>query len=114
MLRIFAPVIAILVAGMAVPADAAKEISPRKMIDATCSAYRGGVTVPKSSYMTSGDRARLEAEKSILAFGRMQHGDMNTYYKAVTNDKGEAPVLELYRTSKRLGNKGCVSATPAR
>jgi hypothetical protein len=114
MLRILAPAFAVLVAVMAVPANAEKEISPRKMIDTTCSAYRGGVTAPKLSYMTSADRARLEAEKSILGFGRMKHGDMNTYYKAVTNDKGEAPVLELYRTGKRLGNKGCVSATPAR
>ncbi|MGF7211361.1 hypothetical protein GGE65_005978 [Skermanella aerolata] len=108
MLRIFGPALAVLALWTTIPAHAAQDVSPRKMIDKTCTVYRGGVVgKPPSSYMTRGDLARLSGEKSMLARARAKHSDMNTYYQQMTGGKDEAPVLNLYRTSKRLSNKGC-------
>lgn len=114
MLRIFGPALAILTLWTTIPAHAAqdvREVSQRKMIDKSCTASREGMPRPKLSYMTSGDLARLKAEKDMLATARMKHSDMNEYYKGMTFGKGEAPILELYRTSRRMGNKGCTPAS---
>lgn len=111
MLRTFGPVLAVLVLWTTIPAHAAQDVSQRKMIDKTCSASREGMPRPKLSYMTTGDLARLKAEKDMLATARMKHSDMNEYYKGMTFGKSEAPILELFRTSRRMGNKGCTPAS---
>jgi hypothetical protein len=114
MLKLLAPALAVLVIGAAVPGHAA-EISPRKMIDQTCTAYRDDVTArPKTNYMTRADQFRLKSEESMLRFGRAKHSDVNTYYKDITLGRTEAPVLDILRSSKRLGNKGCAPAATAR
>jgi hypothetical protein len=107
MLKLSVPLIALLIAGTAIPAYA-KEVSQRKMIDPACTVYRDGLSArPKTTFMKSSDRARLAAEKHMLTLVRMIHSDDNAYYKAMTNNRREAPILERYKTSRRMAHKGC-------
>lgn len=87
MLRIIAPALAALLSGMVVPADAAEQ-RPRKF-DKTCK-------------LSSNETARLAAEQRMLALGRMKHSDMNVYFRTMSNGKGEAPALNVFRTTKRI------------
>jgi hypothetical protein len=112
MVKLAAPFIALLIASLAGPVQAS-EVSQREMIDHTCTVYRDGMSArPKMTFMKSSDRARLAAEEHMLTLVRMIHSDTNTYYKSMSNNRREAPVLELYRTSRRIGNKGCTPGKP--
>lgn len=108
MLRIFGPALAVLALWTTIPAHAAQDVSQRKMIDKTCTTYQGEVHRPKLGYMTKGDQHRLKSEQRLLTVARMVHSDLNTYYKAMSGGAVEAPVLNMVRSSKRLGNKGCM------